>query len=223
MDWTTLGIADLVIAVLAAAATSALLSWRFPMAPLSPALIAGGMAAGLVLLLGRMMPGAVVLVGGGAAALVGLAYDRATLPRWGLFLIEIVIAMVTLALAVPLAGLGAALGVELSAPFLVVGLAIVIALISGALRRSDRLPGLAPALGAAFAAVATLLAVLNDVPEAQSIWWLASIALICAGLSIIGRARATPFGAAGTSYLALTLCTLALTVFAAAGNPAALA
>jgi hypothetical protein len=210
MDFTVLGIVDLIAAALVAGVVSAVLSWRFPMAPLASAVVAGGLAAGLVLAIARPMPGLVVVAGGLLAAGAGLLHDRAVVPRWALVLLEIVIAAATITVAVPLPLLMNSLQVELPAPVQVVVAALLIAVAAVGLRRADRLPGLAAAISAAVAAFATFLAVLAGVGDYPTIWWLAALALVTAGLSIVARARATPLGSTGTSYLTLTIGVLIL-------------
>lgn len=207
-DWMVLGLTALVLAVVVAGAVSTFLAWRMPMTPLAPALVAGGTAAGLVLMVGGSYPALVLVVGGGFAAIAGLLHDRAVVGHWGLAVGEIVVAAAALALVPGLTNsqpdiepgwLGLALPI-------VIGIGV--ALVSLGLRRADRIPGLPAAIGACIGAVAAFLAVWSRVPEPQSIWWLAILALLLIGLSVISRSRADPFGAAGTSYLALTISAL---------------
>jgi hypothetical protein len=213
-DWTVLGIAALLLALVTGGAVSALLSWRLPMTPLASAVLAAGTIAGFVLLFGRVMPALVVLVGGFAAAGAGLLYDRALIPAVALLVIDALLAAATAALALPLFLLRSSLGLQLPSPVLLAGLAILVALFSMWLRRSDRVPGYSPAIAACVAAVGTLFAVWRDVLDFQAIWWLAALAATCVSIAVISRARATPLGATGTSYLALTIGVLLATVLA---------
>jgi len=217
MDMTALGIADLIAAALAAGIVSGVLSWRFPMAPLAAAVVAGGVAAGLVLVVVRPLPGGVVLIGGLLAAGAGLLHDRAMIPRWALIVLELAIAAGTLALAVPIFLLRTSIGLELPAPVLILLAALLVALSSVGLRRADRLPGLAAGICAAVAGLATFLGVLGRIPDYPTLWWLAALTLVTAGLSMVGRARAAPLGSTGTSYLAITLGILILTLAAFGG------
>ncbi len=217
MDWTILGVADFIVALAVGAGVSALLAWKMPMVPLGPAVIAGGTAAGLILLLGRVFPGVIVVAGGLAAALAGLAHDRGWTGRIGLVIADVVIAAATAALAIPLFLLRSSLGLALPSPILLIGIGVLVALFSLALRRTDRLPGMAASIGGVVAAVMTFFAVWRDVRDPQSIWWLAIMAALLVGCAVISRARATPLGAAGTSFVALTIGILALTVVGFAG------
>lgn len=217
VDWIVLGVTELVLAIVVASAVAAFLAWRMPMAPLAPAIVAGASAAGLVLLFGGVYPAIVLLVGGWAAALAGLLYDRAIINQVGLAIAEIVIAGATVAFCVPLLSLGASTGLDVPRPLLLVAIAIVAALFSLWLRRTDRLPGFPAAVGAFVAAVVTFLAVWRGVPQTQSIWWLGTLALLLVGLSVVSRSRAAPFAAAGTSYVALMLTVLIMAVAAQAG------
>ena len=210
MDFTMLGIVDLIAAALIAGAISAVLSWRFPMAPLAAAVIAGGVAAGLVLAVARPLPGLIIVVGGLLAAGAGLLHARALVPRWGLVILELVIAAATVTAAVPLPLLMNGLQLDLPPVVQVAVAALLIGAAAIGMRRADRVPGLAAAIGAAAAAIATFLAVLAGIVDYPSIWWLASLALVCAFLSVVGRARAAPLGSAGTSYLTLTVGVLLL-------------
>lgn len=214
IDWTVLGITELVLAVIVAAVASGLLAWRRPMAPLASAVIAGSMAGGLVLLFGRAYPAVVVLAGGAAAAIAGLLYDRAVLPQPGLALAEAGIAALTAAFAIPLVLFGRSLGVDLPGPVPVAFVAVLVPAFSFAMRRWDRLPGGAASIGAACAGLGTLFAVWRGVVETQSIWFLATLGTLCVVFAVISRARATPLGAAGTSYLALTIAILVMIVIA---------
>lgn len=217
IDWTLLGITELIVALLVAGTISGLLAWRLPMAPLSSAVIAGGVAAGLVLVFGRAYPAAIVLAGGMGAALAGLLYDRAILPQPGLVLAEAGIAAVTAGFAIPLHLLAGTFVGDMPGPVVAGAVAGVVALFSLALRRWDRLPGLSAATAAAVAAGVTLFGVWRGVAASQSIWWLAALGALGIGFAVISRARATPLGAAGTSYLALTIGVLAGIVVAVSG------
>ena len=216
VDWIVLGVTELVLAIAVAGAVAAFLAWRMPMAPLAPAIVAGGSAAGLVLLFGGVYPAIVLLVGGWAAALAGLFYDRAIVGQAGLAAAEIVIAAATVAFCVPLLSLRANAGIDLPRPVLLIAVAIVVALVSLWLRRTDRLPGLSAAIGACIAALVTCLAVWRGVPHTQSIWWLGTLGLLLVGFSVVSRSRAAPFSAAGTSYVALTLTVLIAAIAALA-------
>lgn len=213
-DWTILGIWALVAALAFGGTVAALLSWRLPMTTLASAVIAAGTAAGLVLLLGRVAPAFIVIIGGIAAAGAGLLYDRAMIPAVSLFVIDALLAAATAALALPLFLLRSSIGLFVPAPVLLAGVAILMALFSLWLRRSDRVPGYPAAIAAFVAALATLFAVWRGVLDHQTIWWLAALAATCVGIAVISRARATPLGAAGTSYLALTIGVLLTTALA---------
>ncbi|GLQ53054.1 hypothetical protein [Devosia nitrariae] len=215
-DWIVLGLTALVLAVVAAGAVSTLLAWRMPMTPLAPALVAGGTGAGLVLMVGGVLPVLVLLAGGGLAAIAGFFYDRALVGQWTLAAGEAAVAAATLALIPGLMDLHVAMGVEWPGLALPIATGIAVALVSLGLRRADRSPGLPAAIGACAAAVAVFLAVWSRIAEPQPAWWLAILALLLVGFSIISRSRAAPFGAAGTSYLALTIPAL-VAVIAVAG------
>jgi hypothetical protein len=209
-----LGIVALISALAVGGVVSALLSWRLPMTTLASAVIAAGTAAGLVLLFGRVAPAFVVIIGGIAAAGAGLLYDRALIPAAALLVIDAILAAATAALALPLFLLRSSLGLALPAPVLLAGLAILVALFSLWLRRSDRVPGYSAAIAAFVGALGTLFAVWRDVLDHQTIWWLAALTATAIGTAVISRARATPLGAAGTSYLALTIGVLLATALA---------
>lgn len=218
-DWIVLGLTALVLAVVAAGAVSTFLAWRMPMTPLAPALVAGGTVAGLVLMVWGVWPALVLLAGGGLAALAGLLHDRALAGQWALAAGEAVVAAATVALIPGLTDLRLAFGVDWPGVTLPVATGIVVALASLGLRRADRLPGLPAAIGACAAAVAVFFAVWSRTAEPQPAWWLATLALLLIGFSVISRSRATPFGAAGTSYLALTVVAL-VAVMALVGSAA---
>ncbi len=217
VDWIVLGVTELVLAIVVASAVAAFLAWRMPMAPLAPAIVAGGSAAGLVLLFGGVYPAIVLLAGGWAAALAGFLYDRAVIGQARLAVAEIVIAGATVAFCVPLLALRANAGIDVPRPLLLAAIAIVVALFSLWLRRTDRLPGFPAAVGAFVAAVGTFLAVWRGVPQTQSIWWLGTLALLLVGFSVVSRSRAAPFAAAGTSYVALMITVLVMAIAAQAG------
>jgi len=213
-DWTDLGITALLAALVASGAVSALLSWRLPMTTLASAVIAAGTLAGLVLLFGQFAPGYCLIIGGFAAAGAGLLYDRALIPVVVLFIIDAVIAAAVAAFYLPLGQLGASFG--LAPVILVIAVALLVALLSLWLCRCDRIPGYPAAITAFAGAIGTFLAVWRDVPDWQAIWWLAALAATALAIAIISRARATPLGATGTGYLALTTGILLINVIALA-------
>jgi Fuc2NAc and GlcNAc transferase len=179
-------------------------------------IVAGGMIAGLFVAWLEPWPALLAVVVSGAMAAIGFADDRRPLPaRWRLVgQLVLVTAMVA---ALPLARIGAALGVPVEA--LLVALVLVLGSVYwvNIFNFMHGIDGLAASEAAFVLLGATALAAgAPDSVASPHFWWMLALAVACLGFLTLNFPPARIFmGDAGSTYLGLMLVYLAFHTIAA--------